>query len=793
MKLQSKILIPVTMLVVCVVGVSSYFSYQKTSVALEEALVSNMDGQANALATATRNLMLDIKRNAARSAERPDVIDFFSNPKDKDNIAYTSDALKVVCDSYPDILRVSILDATGRTSASSEPATIGTNFANRNYFQRAMKGETFLAPPFLSSITGRGVVVASAPVKVKGVTKGVLICTVSLDRYYNDFVKPIRVGDDGFGYVLNASALVVAHKNPDLAFKKNLPDLPLHKEVVQQKEGLKEYTDERGQTVRLRFLTDDVSGSTLVIQADRDDVFASLLGIRNTSMVIGIVAVALGAIIAFILARVISVPVRRSMIYARKIADGDLSGSLNVTTRDEIGQLAEALRSIPASLGHIIASYGILERKIEEGQFLAEAEKSGVSGEFATLVEGTNMVLARFRALLDMIPAPLFVLDMQRKVLFGNAAGRRLTGRESAGENIADLVKRKDEGTPVCALDKALRGGTPEPAETAATISGTLKDIMYFCIPLKDRSGKQTSTLFSVSDITEIRRTQRTAEEVANEASDIAAHVASASEQLAAQVNQVMAGARVQSERVESMALAMSQMNDAVLEVARHSSDANEQAGETRNRAKEGAGVVEGVIGAISEVYDTARALERDMQTLGKQVEAIGSVMNVISDIADQTNLLALNAAIEAARAGEAGRGFAVVADEVRKLAEKTMEATTDVAKNIKGVQDAAMLNIRQVATAEQGVARATELARKSGEALREIVVISGNNSQLVSGIAAATEQQSSTSEEIRNSVEEIRAVTEETAAGSSQSAEAVRSLAAQAHALTTLLERLRA
>lgn len=792
MKIQSKIMIPVTVLIVCVVSVSSYYSFQKTSTALEEALVGNMDGQANALTAATHNLMLDIKRNAARTAARPDVTDFFSNTGGQGHIASTSEILKTICTSYPDILRISILDATGRTSASSEPDTIGTNFATRDYFQNAMKGETFLAPPFLSSITNRGVVVASAPVKVKGVIKGVLICTVSLDRYYNDFVKPIKVGTGGFGYVLNGDALIVAHKNPDLAFKQDLPDFPVHKEIVKQKQGTKEYVDANGHIVRLRFLTDDVSDSTLVIQADRSDVFASLLDIRNTSAIIGIVAAILGAIVAFMLARIISVPVRRSMAYAGRVAAGDLSGKLDVATKDELGQLAEALRSIPASLNHIITAYGILERNIGEGRFLAEADKSGVSGEFATLVEGTNMILDRFRAVLDMMPVPLFVLDMQRTVVFANAAGHGLAGRDAVGENIGALVKRKDAGTSVCALDQALRGDTPKPAETQATMGEAAKDIVYSCTPLKDRSGKQTSVLFSVSDITEIRRTQRTAEEVASEASGIAAHAAAASEELAAQINQVMNGAKIQSERVGSMAFAMGQMNEAVLEVARHTSEANELASETRAKAEEGAGVVEGVITSISGVHDTAQALERDMQTLGNQVEAIGGIMGVISDIADQTNLLALNAAIEAARAGEAGRGFAVVADEVRKLAEKTMEATTAVAINIKGVQDAATLNIRQVAAAGQGIAEATELAQKSGESLREIVVISGSNSEFVSGIAAATEEQSSTSEEIRNSVEEIRAITEETASGSQHSAEAVRNLAEQAAALMTLLDRLR-
>lgn len=278
---------------------------------------------------------------------------------------------------------------------------------------------------------------------------------------------------------------------------------------------------------------------------------------------------------------------------------------------------------------------------------------------------------------------------------------------------------------------------------------------------------------------------------IAGEAFLIAEQVTSAAEELSSQADQVSQGASVQHDRTTQTATAMEEMNATVLEVARNSSNSASSAQQAREQAQEGATVVKDAIGAIKEVHELTETLKESMGQLGNQATDIGQIMNVIEDIADQTNLLALNAAIEAARAGEAGRGFAVVADEVRKLAEKTMDATKDVAAAILTIQDGAANNIESVDHAARAVDRATEMANQSGEALGRIVDFADETSGQVQSIATAAEEQSAASEEINRAVDDINLIASETAEGMNQSAEAITELARLSLKLRALIEEM--
>ncbi len=280
--------------------------------------------------------------------------------------------------------------------------------------------------------------------------------------------------------------------------------------------------------------------------------------------------------------------------------------------------------------------------------------------------------------------------------------------------------------------------------------------------------------------------------QAADRLEEVVVHMTGAAQELMAQVDESARGADYQKERIGETATAMEEMNATVLEVARNASEAAESSDGARNKALQGADVVRQVVAAINTVQEQSFTLKEQMAELGDQAEGIGAIMNVITDIADQTNLLALNAAIEAARAGEAGRGFAVVADEVRKLAEKTMTATKEVGEAIAGIQKGTRANMDGVDRSVGAIEEVTTLAQTSGEALDEIVRFNEVASDQVRSIATASEEQSAASEEINRGIDEINRVALESAEAMTQSAQAVGQLSDQAHVLEEMMHDLK-
>ncbi|KAA8699067.1 methyl-accepting chemotaxis protein [Pseudomonas proteolytica] len=287
-----------------------------------------------------------------------------------------------------------------------------------------------------------------------------------------------------------------------------------------------------------------------------------------------------------------------------------------------------------------------------------------------------------------------------------------------------------------------------------------------------------------------LKSMQENLRETIRRISDSSNQLASASEELSSVTEDATRGLHQQSQEIEQAATAVNQMTAAVEEVASNAVATSQASRESDRIAQHGREQVHQTVLSIESLADDVTANATQVEDLAQKVYGISKVLDVIRSIAEQTNLLALNAAIEAARAGEAGRGFAVVADEVRALAHRTQQSTREIEQMIGGIQqgtDQAVSSMQQ----SNGRARATlDIAKSAGTALEEIASAFTliNERNLV--IASASEQQAAVAREVDRNLMNIRDLAMQTSAGANQTSAASHELSRLAVDLNSMVAR---
>ena len=271
-----------------------------------------------------------------------------------------------------------------------------------------------------------------------------------------------------------------------------------------------------------------------------------------------------------------------------------------------------------------------------------------------------------------------------------------------------------------------------------------------------------------------------------------AEHVASASEQISSSATQQAQSAEAQKDQTTQVATSMQEMSSTVQQVSDNCNKAADAARQAAETAQHGGLIVKETLTRMQAIAGTVAATAKKMEGLGKSSDQIGNIISVIDDIADQTNLLALNAAIEAARAGEQGRGFAVVADEVRKLAERTTAATKEIAQMIKSIQIETRVAVTAMETGTREVEEGVTSTAKAGDSLKTIIQMSEQVGEMITQIATAATEQSSTSEQVHSNVEQIARLVKESATGAQQTAKACQDLSGLALDLQTMVGNFR-
>jgi methyl-accepting chemotaxis protein len=501
-------------------------------------------------------------------------------------------------------------------------------------------------------------------------------------------------------------------------------------------------------------------------------------------------------------------PLNVAAEYVDRISKGDIPAKITDNYNGDFNEIKNNLNQAIDAVNALVADANMLSKAAVDGKLAARADATKHQGDFRKIVQGVDDTL-------DAVIGPLNVAaEYVDRISKGDIPAKITDSYNGDFNEIKNNLNQAIGAVNALVADAMLLSqaavdGRLATRADASKHQGDFRKIVQGVNDTLDavvkpvQEGSNTLAVMATGDMTvrmpgeyngdlqlikeSINKVGTSLQDALRKVSEAVAATASASSEISSSTEQMAAGAQEQTSQAGEVASAVEEMTKTIMENSKNASIAAETAKQARVSAEQGGKVVGETVDGMKRIADVVNKSAETVKELGKSSDQIGEIIGVIDDIADQTNLLALNAAIEAARAGEQGRGFAVVADEVRKLAERTTKATKEIAGMIKKIQADTTGAVQSMEEGTNEVERGIELADKAGASLKEIVGVSQKVTDMVTQIAAASEEQSSASEEISKNVEAISKVTGETAQGTQQIARAAEDL----NRLTENLQRM--
>ena len=622
-------------------------------------------------------------------------------------------------------------------------------YGDREYFQKSITGQSVISDVLKSRIGGELIIVVASPVKYQNEILGITFITLDLAQFSAKFIDPIRVGNKGYAYMLAADATVLAHPEKERVLEEKLTEYDFGKALIDQKQGFFEYVW-KGNPKIVHLTTIASTGWIVAVGADLDDIFSPVVTIRNTIVVVSVLMLGIISLTLWLVVRGIVKPMIKGVDFASSIAAGDLDVTLDVNQHDEVGALANALRGMQTTIKEALRETEHLTQSIQAGKLATRGHAENFHGGWRELITGMNNVIEAF-----VVPFNIAAIHIDR-IAKGDIPDR-LTSQyqgdfNTLQNNVNGLIDAMNEITEIAeaiadgnlAVTARERSEHDRLMQALNAMIHALSEVVTLAEAIADGNLMVDAKERSEHDRL-MQALNMMIEQLHNIVTGVrlaADNVTNGSQQLSISAQQVAEGASEQSSAAEQASSSVEEMAANIKQNADNSLQTEKIAVRAAEDARQ----------AGQAVVETVRAMNQ-----------IAKKIAIIEDIANQTRLLSLNATIEAARAQEHGRGFSVVAAEVRALAERSQESAEEI----------------------NALARTSvDVAGKAGQMLDQLVPDIQKTSELVLEISAASHEQSTGAEQINMAIQQLDQVVQQNASTSEEMASMAEELAGQARQL---------